>query len=274
MAAPANTSAPVITGTIEVGQTLSVSTGTWSGTPTSYTYAWYLDGVAIAGVTATTYLVTTVAILKSITAIVTAINGDGSAAASSAATIVVPSTLIPETGGIVANADCYGTLSMAAAYHAAMGNDAWALATYAKQEQAMRKGTVYVDGKFFYRFKGSMVKPTTQSLQFPRVGVQLAEQQDYLGVSPSFYDMAYAGYLPSDIVPAGIIRASFEAALIALDGDLAPALERGGLVINQTVGPVSQTFSDKAPASTKYESILLHLIPFLKVGGLISLVRS
>jgi hypothetical protein len=40
VAAPVNTSAPSITGTKSVGQTLTSSTGTWSGPPTSYAYQW------------------------------------------------------------------------------------------------------------------------------------------------------------------------------------------------------------------------------------------
>lgn len=42
--APANTAAPVLTGpssTVEVGQTINVSQGTWSGSPTAYAYQWF-----------------------------------------------------------------------------------------------------------------------------------------------------------------------------------------------------------------------------------------
>src|SRR4051794_8545517 len=39
-AAPANTGLPVITGTAQQGQNLSTSNGSWSGSPTSYTYQW------------------------------------------------------------------------------------------------------------------------------------------------------------------------------------------------------------------------------------------
>lgn len=37
-AAPANTVPPAITGTFDVGKTITVSSGTWSGSPTSYLY--------------------------------------------------------------------------------------------------------------------------------------------------------------------------------------------------------------------------------------------
>src|SRR5207249_2883835 len=39
---PSVVSAPVISGTAQVGQTLTSSTGTWNGTqPLSYSYQWY-----------------------------------------------------------------------------------------------------------------------------------------------------------------------------------------------------------------------------------------
>lgn len=51
-----NSVAPAITGTAQVGQTLTVSNGTWTGvTPDSFTRQWRKNGVNIAGATGTTY---------------------------------------------------------------------------------------------------------------------------------------------------------------------------------------------------------------------------
>ncbi|MFE5710542.1 hypothetical protein ACFQ7J_06910 [Streptomyces sp. NPDC056501] len=50
-----NTAAPAVTGTAVVGGKVTAKTGSWSPTPTSYTYQWRADGVAIAGATASTY---------------------------------------------------------------------------------------------------------------------------------------------------------------------------------------------------------------------------
>jgi hypothetical protein len=50
-AIPTNSVAPAVTGAAIVGHTLYCSTGTWTGSPTSYTYQWYNDGVAVSGET-------------------------------------------------------------------------------------------------------------------------------------------------------------------------------------------------------------------------------
>ena len=52
-------SSPRITGTKGVGSTLTASTGSWSPTPTSYSYQWRRNGVAISGATGRTYRATT-----------------------------------------------------------------------------------------------------------------------------------------------------------------------------------------------------------------------
>lgn len=55
--APVNLIAPSISGTAQVGQTVTVSNGTWANSPSSYSYQWYRQGaVAITGATNSTYL--------------------------------------------------------------------------------------------------------------------------------------------------------------------------------------------------------------------------
>lgn len=78
LAAPVNTVLPVISGTPEAGETLSVDTGTWTGTaPITYTYQWLADGTPISGATATTFLVTTAQNGAAITVEVTGTNTVG-----------------------------------------------------------------------------------------------------------------------------------------------------------------------------------------------------
>ena len=56
---------PTITGTVKLGQTLAVRTGTWFPAP-AFTYQWYANGVAIAGSTSGTYQVTAAVLGKSL----------------------------------------------------------------------------------------------------------------------------------------------------------------------------------------------------------------
>jgi hypothetical protein len=60
---PVASAAPTITGSLQVGQTLTASTGTWSPTPTGYTYQWEAapasntnEWVEISGATKSTYV--------------------------------------------------------------------------------------------------------------------------------------------------------------------------------------------------------------------------
>lgn len=81
---PSNTAVPTISGTPEVGDTLTASPGTWSGsTPISYSYAWS------DGATGQTDTLTSADVGQNITVTVTASNDIGTAVVVSAQTAVV-----------------------------------------------------------------------------------------------------------------------------------------------------------------------------------------
>lgn len=83
---PVNTVLPVVTGTTEVGETLTVSNGTWtSKPPLTYSYQWLSDGTPIEGETGNTYDLVADDENAEISATVTATNANGSASATSAA---------------------------------------------------------------------------------------------------------------------------------------------------------------------------------------------
>ena len=82
VAAPTNTVAPVASGTATVGSTLSVTNGTWTGSP-SYTYQWQADTVDISGATSSTFDTTGRAADEVIRCVVTGTNAGGAAAANS-----------------------------------------------------------------------------------------------------------------------------------------------------------------------------------------------
>ena len=94
--APTNTAPPVISGTAQVGQTLTASTGTWTyqTTPT-YSYQWQrcdengASCATIAGATSSTYVVQSADNASTLRAIVTAQNADGTGSATSVQTAKV-----------------------------------------------------------------------------------------------------------------------------------------------------------------------------------------
>jgi len=94
---PIDTVAPTATGTPAVGQTLSCSTGAWTGEPTpTYTYAWLRNGTAIPGAGAGTYTVQAADQGASLACMVTATNKSGGNSAVSN-TLSVPVTPPPPT---------------------------------------------------------------------------------------------------------------------------------------------------------------------------------
>jgi hypothetical protein len=106
-AAPTNTSSPVISGTVQKGQRLHSSSGTWSGTPTiTFAYQWRrCDQLGnscanIGGATDNDYTLTSADVGNTVRSVVTATNSSGSKSAASAQTAVVaapqqPANTIP-----------------------------------------------------------------------------------------------------------------------------------------------------------------------------------
>lgn len=85
-----NTVLPVITGTAEVGQTLTVAPGTWTGTPApSLSYKWFSGGESIPGATGTTYQLQASDEGNTVTVLETATNPLGTAHAMSLPTATV-----------------------------------------------------------------------------------------------------------------------------------------------------------------------------------------
>jgi hypothetical protein len=94
--APASTAPPTISGTVAVGQTLTADPGSWTGSPTSFTYQWRRCDAAgagctdIAGATSQTYTVDAADKGFTLRVAVTATNAAGSTPAISARTAAVP----------------------------------------------------------------------------------------------------------------------------------------------------------------------------------------
>jgi hypothetical protein len=89
-AAPENDTAPAITGTAQVGETLTCTPGEWSGVAApTLTRQWEADGQPIAGAIGLTYVPVEDDVGAEITVTETARNWKGSASETSAATDAV-----------------------------------------------------------------------------------------------------------------------------------------------------------------------------------------
>ena len=93
--APVNTALPTITGTAQVGQTLTAGNGTWTNTPTSFAYQWLRCNaggnscVSVSNGTLKTYTLVGADASHTMRVRVTATNADGSASEQSDQTAVV-----------------------------------------------------------------------------------------------------------------------------------------------------------------------------------------
>jgi Big-like domain-containing protein len=86
LAAPASTAPPVITGTASVGRRLTCTPGSWTATPTAFSFQWLRDGRVVA--TGSTYVLKRADTASRIACRVVAANSAGSGVADSVARTV------------------------------------------------------------------------------------------------------------------------------------------------------------------------------------------
>jgi hypothetical protein len=93
--APVSTAPPAVVGTPQQGQTLSASTGSWTGAPTGFAYQWErcdsagANCAAVAGASGPTYVVTSADVGFRLRVVVTATNAGGAGTSASAPTAPV-----------------------------------------------------------------------------------------------------------------------------------------------------------------------------------------
>lgn len=125
----------------------------------------------------------------------------------------------------------YGDLVGALAYHASVGNDAWALPSVQDPQRtaALIRASRALDGRYASRFAG--VKATGgQRLAWPRKGG---------------YDFCAQTEIAEGVIPAGVIEAAYELALIELQqpGALTPVVTTGKVTKSEAVsGAASRSF--------------------------------
>lgn len=102
---PVNTALPTISGTAQVGQTLTASNGSWTNIPTNFVYQWNRGGAAISGATPSNYVpvAADVGTLLSVSVIATNASGQSlpatSGSTSSVTDIIPTNSIVPTISG-------------------------------------------------------------------------------------------------------------------------------------------------------------------------------
>lgn len=236
MPAPSNNTAPALSGTQEVGYTLTCSQGSWSGGVDSYAYQWqeqlpgghpYED---VAGATSNTYTIIANDQAHIIRCKVTATNQVGSTIAYSDATAEIPNDiLIVEDGTAKDDSNTYVHLDYADSYFAIRDNTDWFTYNVGQRKAALIRGCIYLDQ---FQYVGQK-KTYAQALQWPRINVRV-----------DGFDV------PSDEIPKNLKYAQCEAALRALAGDLGVDIDPGNIT-EETVDVITVTYSDYSNGGQK-----------------------
>lgn len=151
-------------------------------------------------------------------------------------------SLIVEDGSGRADAESYLSVADFTAYCTARGLT-FTAETDTVTEQKLRIATGYIDT--VRRYKGSRTL-AAQALEFPRAGLT-----DWGG-------LAITG------VPARVKNACAELAYKAFTENLYVDLDRGGMVASQSVGPISVSYSDGAPAGKSFTAAIKLLEPYFR----------
>lgn len=115
LSSPVNTVAPAVTGTAQARQTLSTTTGTWAGSPTSYSYQWK-RGATNVGTNSSSYTLVTADVGSTMTCVVTASNaaGSGNATSNTTSAVAANTPLAPTIGTATATGSTTATVSYTA----------------------------------------------------------------------------------------------------------------------------------------------------------------
>lgn len=144
--------------------------------------------------------------------------------------------LTPATGAGESTADTFATLIFAGTFHTARGNTAWGAASTPNQEAAMVRAFDYLCNERRFRYRGTR-QTTTQVAPYPRTG---STEEGGLAI-------------PESTIPWRMGVAQCHLALIALTEDIDVALERGGMIASESVGPISVSYMAGATPETIYQ---------------------
>ncbi len=114
---------PTISGTAQVGSTLTAASGTWAPVPTTFSYRWFVANVAVSGATASTYAPVAADVGKKITVTVTgARSGYTSASKTSAASAAVVAAPAAKAFAVASSPTITGTVAVGGVLTATTGS--------------------------------------------------------------------------------------------------------------------------------------------------------
>jgi hypothetical protein len=150
--------------------------------------------------------------------------------------------LIIEDGSGKADADSYQTVAAFKLYCDDRGMS-YAGHSDADIERALRQGTNYIDTAFRYKGNRSLA---SQALEFPRSNL-----------------VDWSGFTITGL-PVRVVRACSELAFRALSQPLMEDLDRGGKVVSESVGSISVTYAQDAPAGKTWQAAQKLLEPYIR----------
>lgn len=177
--------------------------------------------------------------------------------------------IIVEDGSVVPFAESYVNVAEADSHHENRGATQWDLLTIDQKEQALRRATDYMLGRYRGRWKGAKCR-YEQSLDWPRVGVTPDDAESPFSVVAG-YGYGYRYVIPYTTVPKEVKFACCELALRAAAGPLLQDLQQQ--VLQETVGPITTKYDPNSPQYVRYAQIDAILSPLLAEGGSGAVVR-
>ncbi len=164
--------------------------------------------------------------------------------------------------GYIAGANAYASDTDADTYFGDRGIVAWTGVSTVKQA-ALVRATAYLDARYRDRCQGSKAFPQ-QALAWPRRWVFDRE----VAIMGSPQGQAFPGGMGYPIygIPQALRQACFEAALIALSGDLMSASDRVAQLKSRMVGAIQEVYSG-GPSLATYQLIDSLMAPLLMPAG-------
>lgn len=166
-------------------------------------------------------------------------------------------SLITEDGTVVTGAESYTSVADADTHHSLRGTTLWDAMTTTEKEQALRRATDFMMGRYRGRWKGGRVH-AHQELDWPRQGVVTED----MGIAPAPY---FAFVVDYRTIPVEVKRACAELALRAGAGPLEE--DEDIRVLEETVGPITTKYDPNARRQIKFSQVDSMLSVYLERGG-------